>query len=238
MSKCVSVVKDRLNHLIYTHINNNTSKYIFLIGCTYISEKEWSKMGMIENRFKNYVLSDKIQDLSPDYLDAWNAFMEITGSDGALSPRRKELIAVSLSIASKCDWCIRSHVKNALKLGARKQEIVEAAWVAVLMGGDPILKYAQWAVQILEEYAEIDDDDEMLEAQVKLALKDEYKRLYERLLDYVKYICNEAETMCQEKSDKRVLALNIAETDGNVLGLLVTKECLKRGWGEPQETTL
>lgn len=193
-------------------------------------------MGMIENRFRNYVSGDKIQSISPNYMDAWNAFMERTGTDGALSPRRKELIAVSLSIASKCDWCIRSHVKNALELGARKQELVEAAWVAVLMGGDPVLKYAQWAVQVLEEYAEIDDDDEMLEAQVQLALEDEYKRLYQRLLDYVKYICNEAETMCQEKSDRRRLAINIAETDGNVLGLLVTKECQKRGWVVPRET--
>ena len=193
-------------------------------------------MGLIENRFRNYVSSDKIQNISPDYMKAWNAFMERTGSDGALSPRRKELIAVSLSIASKCDWCIRSHVKNALELGARKQEIVEAAWVAVLMGGDPVLKYAQWAVQILEEYAEIDDEDEMLEAQAKLALEGEYKRLYTRLLDYVKYICNEAETLCPDKSDRYRLALNIAETDGNVIGLLVTKECQKRGWNESPET--
>lgn len=194
-------------------------------------------MGVIENRFRNYVSGNRIQSISPDYMEAWNTFMERAGTDGALSPRRKELIAVSLSIASKCDWCIRSHVKNALELGARKQEIVEAAWVAVLMGGDPVLRYAQWAVQVLEEYAEIDDDDEMLEAQVQLALEDEYKRLYQRLLDYVKYICNEAETMCEEKSDRRRLAINIAETDGNVLGLLVTKECQKRGWGEPRETT-
>ncbi|UCD43964.1 MAG: carboxymuconolactone decarboxylase family protein [Candidatus Bathyarchaeota archaeon] len=194
-------------------------------------------MGVIENRFRNYVSGNRIQSISPDYMEAWNTFMERAGTDGALSPRRKELIAVSLSIASKCDWCIRSHVKNALELGARKQEIVEAAWVAVLMGGDPVLRYAQWAVQVLEEYAEIDDDDELLEAQVQLALEDEYKRLYQRLLDYVKYICNEAETMCEEKSDRRRLAINIAETDGNVLGLLVTKECQKRGWGEPRETT-
>lgn len=187
-------------------------------------------MGVVENRFRNYVSSDKIQNISPDYMKAWEAFMKRTETDGALSPRRKELIAVSLSIASKCDWCIRSHVKNALQLGARKQEIAEAAWVAVLMGGDPVLKYAQWAIQILEEYAEIDDEDEMLEAQVQLALEDEYKKLFERLQDYVKYICNETETMCQIKSDRRRMALNIAETDGNVLGLLVTKECQKRGW--------
>ena len=56
------------------------------------------------------------------------------------------------------------------------------------------------------------------------------------LLDYVKYICNEAETLCPDKSDRYRLALNIAETDGNVLGLLVTKECQKRGWNESPET--
>ena len=190
---------------------------------------------MTENRFRNYVSSDNIRNISPDYMKAWDSFMKRTENEGTLSPRRKELIAVSLSIASKCDWCIRSHVKNALELGARKQEIAESAWVAVLMGGDPVLKYAQWAIQILEEYSEIDDEDEMLEAQAHLALEDEYKKLYQRLVDYVKYICNEAESMCQEKSDRRRMALNIAETDGNVLGLLVTKECQKRGWIGIQE---
>lgn len=192
-------------------------------------------MGTMDNEFKDFVAGEGMKDLSPEYMTAWNSFIEKTGADGALSPRRKELIAVSLAIATKCDWCIRSHIMKALEMGAAKQEIVEAAWISVLMGGDPVLRYAQWAVHVLEEYSEIDDEDEVLTEQVQLELMNEYKKLHERLLEYVKYICNEADSTCDNDLDRRRLAVNIAETDGNVLSLLTTKECQKRGWNEPQE---
>ncbi|MCW4051036.1 MAG: carboxymuconolactone decarboxylase family protein [Candidatus Bathyarchaeota archaeon] len=192
-------------------------------------------MTITEDRHNDYVTSSKMQELSPEYMTAWNSFMEKIGVEGALSSRRKELIAVSLSIASKCDWCIRSHVQKALDLGGTKQEIIEAAWIAVLMGGDPVLKYAQWAVHILEEYLEIYDEHEMFTGQVQLELENEYKKLHEHLLDYVNHICEEVEELCDNDPDRKKLALNIAETDGNVLSLLITKECHKRGWGEPDD---
>ncbi|MFB6214932.1 MAG: carboxymuconolactone decarboxylase family protein [Candidatus Bipolaricaulia bacterium] len=34
------------------------------------------------------------------------------------------------------------HVKNALDASATEEEIIEAAWVAVLMGGEPALMHA------------------------------------------------------------------------------------------------
>ena len=184
-----------------------------------------------QNRYKDYVTVDKMKDLAPEYMTAWNSFMEKTGVDGALSARRKELIAVSLSIASKCDWCIRSHVQKAIDLGGTKQEIIEAAWLAVLMGGDPVLKYAQWSVNILVEYLEVNEDNEMFTGQVQIDMDKEYKKLHEHLMDYVNHICKEVEEISDNDPDRKKLALYIAETDGNVLSLLVTKECHKRGWG-------
>lgn len=188
-----------------------------------------------KDQYNDYVTGDKMQELAPEYMTAWNSFMEKTGVEGALSARRKELIAVSLSIASKCDWCIRSHVQKALDLGSTKQEIIEAAWLAVLMGGDPVLKYAKWTIHLLEEYLEIYDENEMLTDQVQIDLNTEYKKLHEHLLDYVNHICEEVEEICENDPDRKKLALNIAETDGNVLSLLVTKECQKRGWRESND---
>jgi len=189
-------------------------------------------MRTTKDQYNDYVTGDKMQELAPEYMTAWNSFMEKTGGEGSLSARRKELIAVSLSIASKCDWCIRSHVQKAIELGGTKQEIIEAAWLAVLMGGDPVLKYAKWTIHILEEYLEIYDENEMLAEQVQIDRETEYKKLHEHLLDYVNHICMEVEEICENDPDRKKLALNIAETDGNVLSLLVTKECQKRGWRE------
>lgn len=52
--------------------------------------------------------------------------------------------------------------------------------------------------------------------------------LYERLLQYAKSIFDLVERLCPSIEDQVRLALNIAETDGNILPCLVAKECEKR----------
>jgi len=82
-----------------------------------------------------------------------SAFSHLSKSikaEGALSTKTKELIAVSLSVALRCEWCINSHVKSALDNGATKEEVMESAWVAVLMGGGPALMYMQYVQNALE----------------------------------------------------------------------------------------
>jgi len=53
--------------------------------------------------------------------------------DGALTLKEKSLIAVACAIAVRCDQCTRVHQKQALKLGAAQEEILEAAAVAGLV---------------------------------------------------------------------------------------------------------
>jgi AhpD family alkylhydroperoxidase len=53
--------------------------------------------------------------------------------DGALSLKEKSLIAIACAIAVSCDNCTRVHQKQALKLGATQNEIIEAAAVAGLV---------------------------------------------------------------------------------------------------------
>ena len=118
----------------------------------------------------------------------------------------------------------------ALQLGATNQEIVEAAWMAVLMGGGPSLMFAQRAIQALEEFQDVGDEEQIKRVQAQLAIDSEYKKLYWQLLDYVKYICNEVEKICHESGARVKLAHNIAENDGRVLARLVSKECERRNW--------
>ncbi len=54
---------------------------------------------------------------------------------GALSPKAKELVAVAVAVALPEDRLIPVHVHDALAVGATDQEVLEAAGVAVLMGG-------------------------------------------------------------------------------------------------------
>jgi len=71
--------------------------------------------------------------------------------DSALSFKQKELISLGISITSRCEGCIASHVKGALKAGANKDEIVETIGVAVVMGGGPSIVYGNKAYEAMQE---------------------------------------------------------------------------------------
>jgi AhpD family alkylhydroperoxidase len=53
--------------------------------------------------------------------------------DGALSEKDKALIALACSVAVKCDICVKRHKETALKAGASREEMLEAAAVAGLV---------------------------------------------------------------------------------------------------------
>ncbi|MBE3587071.1 MAG: carboxymuconolactone decarboxylase family protein [Thermoanaerobacteraceae bacterium] len=74
-------------------------------------------------------------------------------SDGALSAKQKELIAIGIGVAIRCHYCIAAHVAKALELGATREEVVEAIGVAVLMGGGPAAAYATEALKVLDTLA-------------------------------------------------------------------------------------
>ena len=71
---------------------------------------------------------------------------------GALEPKLKELIALGIGIAQRCDSCITYHVHDALKAGASRAEIIETLGVAVMMGGGPAAMYACDALVALNEF--------------------------------------------------------------------------------------
>jgi len=187
-------------------------------------------MNNIEDRLEEIDANlEKIQDLSPEQMDAWGRFANTVATDGALSPRGKEIINVALSVLSKCVWGIPLHVKKALELGATKQEIKESAWIAVMMGGSPALMYAQLVLEELEEIDEFEALGEMVYYPVESA------RLFQQLMGYVDKVCDEVERTCREDTDRRKLALNIAESDSRVIEQVVRKECDNRGWVDPDE---
>lgn len=88
---------------------------------------------------------------TPKQMAGFKAFMEAVESATALDAVQKELIAIGLAITAHCDWCIAFHVKKALDAGASREQILEAGWMAVLMGGGPALMYFQEVLKALDE---------------------------------------------------------------------------------------
>lgn len=72
--------------------------------------------------------------------------------DGALSRKTKELMALAISIAVRCEGCIAYHTHDAIAAGAARQELLETIGVAILMGGGPASMYAAQALDAIEQF--------------------------------------------------------------------------------------
>jgi AhpD family alkylhydroperoxidase len=71
---------------------------------------------------------------------------------GSISGKTKELMALAISIAIRCEDCVAYHVHDALQAGATHQEILETIGVAVMMGGGPASMYGCRAYEALQQF--------------------------------------------------------------------------------------
>lgn len=89
----------------------------------------------------------------PDTLRGFSAMAQAATKDGALDARTKELIAIALSVAARCDPCVGYHAQALVKLGATRAQVAEALGMAVYMGGGPSLMYAAKASAAFDEFS-------------------------------------------------------------------------------------
>lgn len=88
-----------------------------------------------------------------------NAFMGLLGAaykPAAMDLKTKELISVAIGAYNRCEYCIVFHVFKALEAGASREEVMEAAMVAVAFGGGPTMAYSVTLVR--ESIAEFAPD--------------------------------------------------------------------------------
>ena len=96
------------------------------------------------------VSAGKMSKLIPDGADGFKQLFAKTMKEGALSVKQKELIALSIGLAVRCEPCIKLHVQKALSVGATKEEILEAAQVVLMMGGGPAYTYIPKVIETIE----------------------------------------------------------------------------------------
>jgi len=94
--------------------------------------------------------SEKSKSAMPDAVKGFGGLFAAVMKAGALSVREKELIALGIGMAVRCDPCINLHVRKSLEAGATRQQILEAASVAVMMQGGPTYTYLPKVVEALE----------------------------------------------------------------------------------------
>ena len=95
-----------------------------------------------------------LRSCTPEVMKSFSELGRAATTDGALDRKTKELIALALSVASRCDPCIGFHAQTLVKLGASRQEVDETLGVATYMGGGPSLMYAASAIEAFEEFSQ------------------------------------------------------------------------------------
>ncbi len=94
----------------------------------------------------------EIGQYSPDTLKGFRMMSAAADKEGVLDRKTKELIAMAIGVAARCQGCLGFHAQALVKLGATKEEFMEMLAVAVYMGGGPSLMTAAEALMAFEEF--------------------------------------------------------------------------------------
>lgn len=100
----------------------------------------------------------QVKTRAPELGKAFGPFFQTLmkdSPDGGLSAKQKELIALGIGIAVRCEACIYTHVEKCLKAGATPVEVMEAAGVAVMMGGGPVYTYTSVVAAALAHFEQV-----------------------------------------------------------------------------------
>lgn len=88
----------------------------------------------------------------PEVMKGFGALSSAGSAAGVLDEKTKELIALAIGVAIRCDACIGFHAKALVGLGATLEEVQDMLGVAVYMGGGPSVMYSANAIQAFQEF--------------------------------------------------------------------------------------
>ena len=110
--------------------------------------KDWPQMaGDLSRALK------EVQTGSPDTMKAFSALARAALEPKALDGKTKELLALGIAVAIRCDACIAFHAEAAVKQGASRDEVMETMGMAIYMGAGPSVMYAAQAVEAFDQFS-------------------------------------------------------------------------------------
>jgi AhpD family alkylhydroperoxidase len=94
--------------------------------------------------------NSKLLSLKSKVYERFLRMEEATYSDGALTKKYKELIAIGISVVVDCEPCMEWHITQAAAAGASMREVLEAVEVGIEFGGGRATVSARFALQVME----------------------------------------------------------------------------------------
>ena len=109
-------------------------------------------MDKVQQTQQNESLFAEMRRLSPKVTGGIMRARQAAYENGTVAGKYKLLTALAISIAIRCEPCIRAYVKLALDQGATQEELVEFLNVAMVMQGCP---GEEWALKAYGVYKEL-----------------------------------------------------------------------------------
>ena len=92
---------------------------------------------------------DPIEASDPEFSGSFDSLYQKTWGPGAIPEKYKQLTGVSISIVERCETCLGWHLKQAVRLGANKGELIEAIRLGLLTGGSITIPTVRKAYELL-----------------------------------------------------------------------------------------
>lgn len=89
---------------------------------------------------------------APEVMTAFGGLARAALEAKALDTKTKELIALAIAVAIRCDSCVAFHAEAAVKQGASRDEVMETMGLAIYMGAGPSVMYAAQAVEAFDQF--------------------------------------------------------------------------------------
>lgn len=89
----------------------------------------------------------------PETVKGFGIMGKAAKTDGALSEKTKEIMALGIAVATRCDSCIGFHVRSLVRLGTTREELCEALAMATYMGGGPSYAYSAKALKAYDTFS-------------------------------------------------------------------------------------
>ena len=82
---------------------------------------------------------------------AFKQFLSAANSPRNLDAYTKQAMAIALSVALRCEPCLKMHLKNAKSKGFSQDEIDEAAWMGISFAGSPAMVFYQQVLAAMDK---------------------------------------------------------------------------------------
>ena len=90
----------------------------------------------------------------PETVAGFGQMGKAAKTNGALDEKTKEIMALGIAIATRCDSCIGFHNRALIRLGITRAELCEALAMATYMGGGPSYAYSAKALSAFDTFSE------------------------------------------------------------------------------------